>query len=99
MVHYYAHSTFTALGLPPQMVFGWPCAGNVVIASDSTLVKGTLANDYVVPGYRLPKGSKVENNADGLINIILPNSKWLTIAAKTKQPISAADKKLADSLK
>lgn len=82
-----------------QPVFGWPCAGDVVIGADSTFVRGTLADDYVALGYRLPKGSEVKYNDYDSINIILPDSKWLAIDAKTKQPLSAEDKKLADSLK
>lgn len=81
-----------------QPVFGWPCIGDVVIGADSTFVKGTLADDYIALGYRLPKGSEVTYK-DLLITIILPNSKWLTIDAETKQPLSAEDTKLADSLK
>ncbi|SHE41030.1 hypothetical protein [Pedobacter caeni] len=81
-----------------QPVFGWPCIGNVVIDADSTFVRGTLADDYIALGYHLPKGSKVKYE-EGLINIILPNSKWLTIDAETKEPLSAEDKDLADSLK
>jgi len=83
----------------PQGVFGWPCTGNVMIGPDSTFVRGTLAQDYIVLGYRLPKGSEVRYIEDDLINIILPNSKWLSINPKTKQPISEREKKLADSLK
>jgi hypothetical protein len=82
-----------------QGVFGWPCTGNVMIGPDSTFVRGTLAEDYVVLGYRLPKGSEVRYREDDLINIILPNSEWLSINPKTKQPISGRYKKLADSLR
>ncbi|MNY27963.1 hypothetical protein D3C86_1619040 [compost metagenome] len=82
-----------------QRVFGWPCTGNVVIGADSTFVKGTLAEDYIALGYRLPKGSEVRYKGGDLVNIILPNSEWLSIDAKTKQPISEHYKKLADSLK
>jgi len=81
-----------------QPVFGWPCIGDVVIGADSTFVQGTLADDYIALGYRLPKGSEVTYK-ESLINIALPNSKWLTIDAETKLPLLAEDKKLADSLK
>lgn len=81
-----------------QVVFGWPCTGEVLIGADSTFIQGTLASKHIVLGYRLPKGSNVTYE-DDYVNVVLPNLELLTFTSTTGQPLSEEDKKLADSLR
>lgn len=81
-----------------QLVFGWPCIGDVMIGADSTFIRGTLADDYILLGYRLPKGSEVTYDSD-YVNIVLPNLELLTITGRTGRPLSEEDKQQADLLK
>jgi len=66
-----------------QLVFGWPCTGKAVIATDSTFVSGTLYKDHLAGGRQLPKGAKVTYKRDyEQLNIILPDSEFITIDLK-----------------
>lgn len=68
-----------------QLVFGWPCTGKVVITTDSTFVSGTLSKDHVAWGHHLPKGAEVIYKKEyEQLNIILPDSEFITIDLKTK---------------